>query len=479
MTAPLVPSQSQTIGEPEASPNYRKPFAAMTVLFFFWGFTMTWNDLLIPRFKDAFALSYFQAMLVQFAYAGGYAAGSLAYYALSVISGDPICRIGYKSGVVIGLFVATLGAALFLPAANVVSYSFFLSALFIIGLGFAIIQIAANPYVIALGPERTASSRLNLAAGFNSVGTTIGPMVGGWLIFQVFARPGAQLIEAVKLPYLCSSGLFLLLAVAFCFLHLPQLTRHERIARGWGALAYPHTVLGVVAIFMYVGSEVSIGSSIVNFLGLPKVAGLSHAMASRFLSLYWGGLMAGRFMGAIALSNLAAKRKNLFLAMVPVVAFGAVAATSGWTNAMHYGVCLVLLLCAFFAGASSPPRMLTIFCVFNIALLATGSIAAGAVAWWAILGTGLFCSIMWSNIFSLAIEGLGPLQSQASSLLVMAILGAAIIPPIQGAMADRWGIQASYLVPMIALSYVAFYGIYMQRHLHIKGELSDIVRASA
>lgn len=456
-------SQSDAITNPEVSGSYGKPFAAMTVLFFVWGFLMTWNDLLIPRFKDAFALDYFQAMLVQFAFGGGYAIGSLAYYVISVIGGDPIGRIGYKNGVVIGLSLAALGSALFLPAASAVSYGFFLSALFVIGLGFAMVQIAANPYVIALGPERTASSRLNLASGFSSVGTTVGPIVGGWLIFQVFARSGAQSTEAIKLPYLCCSGIFLLLAAIFWFLPLPRLASQERMTRGWGALAYPHTVLGVVAIFMYVGSEISIGSSIVSFLGLPRVAGLSHAMASRYLSLYWGGLMVGRFMGASALSNFTAMRKTLFLILIPFGAFAIVAATSGLTNAAHYGIPLTLLLCAFFAGMANPSRMLTIFCIINIALLITGSIAAGAIAFWAILGTGLFCSIMWSNIFSLAIERLGPLQSQASSLLVMAIVGSAVIPPIQGALADRWGIQASYIVPMLALAYVCFYGIYTQR----------------
>ncbi len=164
--------------------SYKKPFAAMTMVFFVWGFMMTWNDLLIPRFKDAFTLNYFEAMLVQFAFSAGYAIGALIYYLLSVLVGDPIGRIGYKNGVIIGLLIASVGSALFYPAALAVSYGFFLTALFVIGLGFAMLQIAANPYVIVLGPEATASSRLNLASGFSSVGTTIGPIVGGWLIFS-------------------------------------------------------------------------------------------------------------------------------------------------------------------------------------------------------------------------------------------------------------------------------------------------------
>ena len=463
MSVQFSAAQAETMDAPTQSVSYRRPFAAMTVLFFLWGFLMTWNDLLIPRFKEAFTLNYFQAMLVQFAFAGGYTAASFAYYLLSVFAGDPIARIGYKNAVVIGLALASLGSFLFFPAATTVSYAFFLCALFVIGLGFAMLQIAANPYVSVLGPERTASSRLNLAQGFCSIGTTIGPLVGGWLIFQVFARPATRGTEALKVPYLCCALVFLLLAVIFRFVHLPSLATKEIIGRGAGALAYRHTVLGVVAIFMSCGSEISIGSSIVNFLGLPQIAGLTNAVASRYLAFYWGGLMIGRFMASFALGDLRTGMKHLFTILVPVAAFGIAAAASGWASAAHYGVCLVILLIAFYLGASSPPRILAIFCAVNIILLATGILTSGATAFWAILGTGLFCSITWSNIFSLAIEGLGPLKSQASSLLIMAVLGAAIIPPIQGAVADHWGIQASYIVPMIALSYVGFYGIYRYR----------------
>jgi MFS transporter, FHS family, L-fucose permease len=449
--------------EPTQSISYRKPFAAMTVLFFLWGFLMTWNDLLIPRFKDAFTLNYFQAMLVQFAYSGGYAVGSFAYYILSVLAGDPIARIGYKNGIVIGLVLASVGSLLFFPAAAAISYAFFLCALFVIGLGLAMLQIAANPYVSILGPERTASSRLNLASGFSSVGTTVGPIVGGWLIFQVFARPDVNGTEALKIPYLFCAAVFLLLAITFWFAHLPPLASHGQIEYGRGALAHRHTVLGVIAVFMYVGSEVSIGSSIVNFLGMSRIGGLSRAVASHYLSFYWGGLMLGRFMGSFALSDLPVAMKRLFMILLPAAAICIAALTSGWGSAVHYGLCLAILLSAFYAGASSPPRMLAIFSLVNIVLLATGSLATGAAACWAILGTGLFCSIMWSNIFSLAIEGLGTLKSQASSLLIMAILGAAIIPPIQGAVADHWGIQASFVVPMVAFGYVAFYGMYGYR----------------
>ena len=202
---------------PAPGRTYRGPFAIMTVLFFMWGFMTVFNDILIPRFKDAFALDYFHAMLVQFAFFGAYFIGSLLYFAISAGFGDPITRLGYKNGVVIGLVIAALGSALFWPAATFLSYPVFLIALFVVGLGFAMLQIAANPYVTILGPERTASSRLNLAQAFNSLGTTLGPLVGGYPIFQYFARTGAHGADSVKIPYLAFFTVFALMALIFFF----------------------------------------------------------------------------------------------------------------------------------------------------------------------------------------------------------------------------------------------------------------------
>jgi len=448
---------------PAAAPTYRGPFVIMTVLFFMWGFMTVWNDILIPRFKEAFTLDYFRAMLVQFAFFGAYAIGSLIYYVTSMVSGDPINRIGYKRGVIIGLLISAAGSALFYPAAVLTSYPFFLVALFIVGLGFAMLQIAANPYVTILGPERTASSRLNLSQAFNSFGTTIGPLIGGWLIFTVFTRPGMHGAAAVKIPYLCFAAVFVLLAVAFSFAHLPAFTNPEQIGRGAGALRHPHTLLGMIAIFMYVGGEVTVGSAIINYLGTPRLGSLPREAASHFLAFYWGGLMIGRFMGAFALSDLRGWLKHALVALVPVAAFGFIAAASGLDQALPYGLFLAILLGGFFLGEASPQRMLALFSGVIIVLLATGMLTAGETAKWTILAVGLFCSVMWSNIFSLAIEGLGPLKSQASSLLVMAILGGAVLPPTQGAVADRFGLQASFVVPMIAFVYIAFYGLYGYR----------------
>jgi fucose permease len=440
MAAFNSPTSQTTSSTPDSGQkNYRGPFAIMTVLFFMWGFMTVFNDILIPRFKEAFTLDYYHAMFVQLAFFGAYFIGSVIYYLISAFTGDPIAKIGYKNGVVIGLLIAAVGSAVFWPAANLaprstiiastdldhfpsliqtitqqkdpvsvfiytnlaestrqmlnqnsgsdqeelkknvaddldkiingsaiydqqrfagvelqdatrqllsqnpqgealvrlnrsllqdaypheilpnlMPYWVFLSALFIVGLGFAMLQIAANPYVTILGPERTASSRLNLAQAFNSLGTTIGPLIGGFLIFEYFAKTGAHGAESVKIPYLTFCIIFLVLAGVFFVIRLPHVGE-GKVEQGMGALKYPHVVLGVLAIFMYVGGEVSVGSSIINFLGQPSVAGLNPVEASKYVSLFWGGMLIGRFMAAVELSEMKKNNKQLFLVAIPAV----------------------------------------------------------------------------------------------------------------------------------------------------------------
>ncbi len=452
-----VEAASKTTGGKNGK-MYRGPFAIMTTLFFMWGFMTVWNDILIPRFKEAFTLNYFQAMLVQFAFFGAYFVGSLIYFTISVTAGDPIAKIGYKNGIVISLLISALGSAVFWPAAAATSYPLFLVALFIVGLGFAMLQIAANPYVTILGPERTASSRLNLAQGFNSVGTTIGPLIGGYLIFQYFNNAGMHGAESVKIPYLAFCVVFIILAVVFFFIRLPHIGEGE-IVKGAGALKYPHVVLGIIAIFMYVGGEVSVGSSIINFLGQNSIAGLSAVEASKYVSLFWGGMLVGRFMGAVELSEMKKANKQLILAALPVLAFIVIFSLRGWDVVRNYLPLLFLCWLMFQFGKANAGRSLSIFMATIVVLLATAIIAGGKVAMWCVVGVGLFSSIGWSNTFSLALEGTGTLKSQVSSLLVMAILGGALLPPLQGHIADMGGLQISYIVPLIAYSYVGFYGL--------------------
>jgi MFS transporter, FHS family, L-fucose permease len=453
---PLAESMPQTSSKAGA-PTQRGPFAIMTVLFFLWGFMTVFNDILIPRFKDAFTLDYFHAMLVQLAFFGAYFVGSLGYFVVSVAAGDPIARLGYKNGVVVGLLISALGSVLFWPAATVISYPLFLVALFVVGLGFAMLQIAANPYVTILGPERTASSRLNLAQGFNSVGTTLGPLIGGYLIFQYFARAEVHGADSVKGPYLAFGAVFLILAAVFYSIHLPHVGE-GKIERGIGALKFPHVRLGILAIFMYVGGEVSIGSAIINFLGQPDIAGLDKLEASHYVSLYWGGMLIGRFMGAVGLSEMTRRNRQWFLAAIPLAGFLVLWALQGWMVVRWYLPFLALCWGLFQAGQSRAGRTLMLFSLMVVVLLAAAIGTGGRLAMWCVVAVGLFTSVGWSNTFSLAIEGTGIYKSQASSLLVMAILGGAILPPVQGFVADHLQLQTSFIIPLAAYAYVAFYG---------------------
>jgi FHS family L-fucose permease-like MFS transporter len=466
---------------PSASANdnaqtYRGPFAIMTVLFFMWGFMTVFNDILIPKFKAAFTLNYTEAMLVQFAFFGAYFIGSAIYFGISATMGDPIAKIGYKNGVIIGLLISALGSAIFWPAAQLVSYPLFLAGLFVVGLGFAMLQIAANPYVTILGPEKTASSRLNLAQAFNSLGTTTGPLIGAWLIYEYFVKTGAlaktgvYAVDSVKVPYLVFSLVFVILAVIFFLVHLPHVGE-GKVEPGMGALKYPHVVLGVLAIFMYVGGEVSIGSSIINYLGQPTVAGLEPVEAAKYVSLFWGSMLIGRFMGAIELSEMKKANKQLMLVVVPVLGFllfwtlqswngkeQEFNFAAGWVIVRNYLPLLALCWFLFQCGKALAGRTLLIFSATIVVLLAIAIACGGMISMWCIVGIGLFTSIGWPNIFSLALDGMGIYKSQVSSLLVMAILGGALLPPLQGLIADYGNLRLSYIVPLIAYAYVGFYG---------------------
>jgi FHS family L-fucose permease-like MFS transporter len=451
---------------PANKKNYTSSLIILTSLFFMWGFITCMNDILIPYLKGVFQLSHVQAMLVQFAFFAAYFVGSLIYFIISSTTGDPINKIGYKNGIIIGLLVSATGTALFYPAAELVSYAFFLTALFILGLGFTILQIAANPYVAILGTEETAAGRLNLSQGFNSLGTTIAPLIGGYLIFKYFAGSHVTGADSVKIPYLFFSGLFILLALFIKFAHLPVFSNNENIEKSAGALKFRHLNLGIIAIFMYVGGEVCIGSILISFLGLPEIAGLKPADASIYVAFYWGGLMIGRFMGAISLSNINNKLKQALVLMVPILAFSIIWYLKGFDIAKIYGIFLVLNYLAFLFGKSLPARTLFIFALCAVCLLVTSLFTQGSVAMWTVIGIGLFNSIMWSNIFTLAISGLGKDTSQGSSLLVMAILGGALLPVLQGFLADGIGVHNSFIIPIISYLYIAFYGIIGYKHLN-------------
>jgi FHS family L-fucose permease-like MFS transporter len=381
---------------------------SLTSLFFMWGFITCLNDILIPHLKAIFSLSYAQSMLVQFCFFG-------AYFIVSLPAGWFVKKMGYQNGIVVGLVIAAVGCLLFYPAASMLSYPVFLSALFVLASGITILQVSANPYVTLLGAKETASSRLTMTQAFNSFGTTIAPYFGALFILnEVTDSMSATSAESVQLPYLGLMSALLVLAAIFAFLKLPHIESAEVIEGekiAGSAWHYRHLVLGALGIFVYVGAEVSIGSFLVLFLGEAHIAGLEETQAAKYLTYYWGGAMLGRFIGAAVMQKVDAGK---------TLAFNA--------------VCSVILIA--------------------ITLLSSGSIAM-----WAILLVGLFNSIMFPTIFSLALSGLGKHTSQGSGILCLAIVGGAILPLLQGFLADSTSVQFAFILPLICYLYIVFYGV--------------------
>lgn len=442
----------------------------LTSLFFLWGFMTVLNDVLIPHLKAVFVLSYAQSMLVQMAFFGAYFTGAIIYYVISITYGDPINKIGYKQGIIIGLIISALGSTLFYPATYFHVYWFYLLALYVLGLGFTMLQIAANPFVAIVGSPETASSRLNFTQGFNSLGTTLGPIVGGFLIFKYFAGN-----DAVKYPYLFFAIVMVILAIFISRSKLPAFKNTDKIEKGLAVFRFPQLRYGIIAIFFYVGAEVVIGSLLISFFGLNEIAGLSENEAKTYLSLYWGGAMIGRFAGAVMLNdsvNGVIKLRNIAFSIIAgffvVFSINYIGGDLTFTIAAPYFIFLLINMAAFMLGKSIPGRTLGIFSVVIMVLLLLVITQTGQVAFWSIIAIGLFNSIMWPNIFTLSIHGLGKYTSQGSSLLVMAIVGGALIPMIQGLLADYLatpenkdaGLQASFIVPLVSYAYLAFYGFW-------------------
>jgi len=461
----------------EASTQVKKtssviPLITMTLLFFMWGFITCMNDILIPHLKVLFNLSFLQSMLVQFAFFGAYFIGSLIYFLVSYYQGDPINKVGYKKGIIAGVLLSAVGCCLFYPAASLSIYGVFLGALFVLGLGFTILQITANAYVTLLGSEESASSRLNLTQAFNSFGTTIAPVLGGHLIFTLFLVNGKVTADSTRIPYLIFAGILVVLALIISRIKLPSFTSEESGERGLGALKFPQLKMGVFGIFCYVGAEVGIGSLLIGFMEQKDIMNLPEVISKNYLALYWGGAMIGRFLGAISLSSLDQAKKLIYMvltaAAVYLLVFSIVDLTFAQTS--FFIVFIVLNIVAFVIGKSAPARTLVLFAGINIALLLVSIFSTGSMALYPILGIGLFNSIMFSNIYTLAIAGLGKYVSQGSSLLVMAILGGALLPLVQGGLADSQGIQLSFILPALCYLYILFFGVYCMRKVKITAD---------
>ncbi|WP_343607900.1 sugar MFS transporter [Chryseobacterium oranimense] len=452
------------------SRNYTVPLITITLLFFMWGFITCMNDILIPYLKQLFKLTFFESMLVQFCFFGAYFIGSLIYFLISISKGDPINKAGYKKGIIFGIFLAAFGCVLFYPAATFSYYPLFLGALFILGLGFTVLQITANAYVSLLGSEESASSRLNMTQAFNAFGTTIAPVLGGHLIFEFFSSPdGSFSAVATRIPYLIFAGILLLVALLISRVKLPSFqTQEEEIVKGWGALQFSHLKFGVFAMFCYVGGEVAVGSFIISFLEQPQIMGFDEIISKNYLSLYWGGAMIGRFLGAISLNqSLSQGKKAIYMlgaaAAVFLVIFSIV--DLSFAQISFFLAFIVLNFIAFFIGKAAPARTLSIFAAVNVALLISAMVNHGELAMYSILGIGIFNSIMFSNIYTLAISGLGKYTSQGSSLVVMAILGGAIVPIFQGYLADQVGVQYSFIIPVFCYLVILIFGAYCSKYL--------------
>lgn len=458
-----ISTSSQSINTTASSTSqksYIGPLVTVTMLFFMWGFITCLNDILIPKMKEVFTLQHWQAMLIQTAFFGAYFIISLLYFTFSITKGDPILKIGYKNGIIVGLVVAAFGCLLFYPAAETISYGFFLLALFVLASGITILQIAANPYVAILGSPESSSSRMNMTQALNSLGHTIAPILGGYLIFDQVQNAGNA--DSVKLPYLGLAGALLVIALIIKLSRLPRINEDQTIVASKGALQYRHLVLGIICIFLYVGGEVSIGSAIISYLELPHIAGLPETEAKYYLAFFWGGAMIGRFFGAVALANFKNNNyKYILMGAIAVVTFGVILGIYGAQMANITIGLIALNVAVFMLGRFIPSRTLGLFATMVLVLLLVGVFGSGPVAMWSIIAIGLFNSIMFPTIFDLAIKGLGIHTSQGSSLLVMAIVGGAIIPPLQGAVADISGsVQLSFLVPIVCYLYIVFYGFW-------------------
>ncbi|WP_343694736.1 MFS transporter [Flavobacterium sp.] len=443
-------------------------FIPLVIVFFFWGFVAASNDILIPVFKTAFNLSQGESQLVSLAFYIAYTVGSLIYMGISVlIKEDLVNKIGYKNGLSLGLLISAIGTLLFYPAANTGSFPLMLSGLFIVALGFSLQQTVANPLAIALGPISTGSQRLTLAGGINNLGTTIGPLIVSFAIFGSSTGSSTLSIESVKIPYLILGLAFLLVAILLKFSSLPDkpaLIEEEIAADGANtkksALQYPQLIMGMIAIFLYVGVEVSTASNLPAYME-SKLGFLTQEVAP-YISLYWASLMIGRWTGAIEAFTDKASLQQILRFVAPYLAFGVfltvnAIAKHDLTPFYIYGLIILVLIAADIASKGNPARMLLIFSSLGIVAIAIGMATTGIVSVYAFTSVGLFCSTLWPCIFTLAVSGLGKNTSQGSSFLIMMIMGGGVISWLQGFVSEFIGIQASYIVGIVCFSYLAFY----------------------
>ncbi len=511
--------------------NNRSHLYTLMTVWFFWSFVAASNGILIPLFKEKFTLTQTQAQLVDFAFYAAYFIGSVLYLIFSrIMGGDILNKIGYKNGIVIGLLISAVGTLLFYPAAQTASYNLLLSGLFIVGLGFSLQQTATQPFMIALGPPETGAQRINLGGAVNNLGGTIGPALVSYAIFGSISKDAAAnaSIEDVKVPYLILGVLFALMALFFWVSKLPRIKNDEdvqvsniviglplaflvlcvgvavafsieiaitftfvlmvvlmigymiyslagksgAVQNAGSVLSYPQAVLGMTAIFVYVGVEVTIGSNLGEYL--KETQNLDSSQISKFVSLFWGSMMIGRWTASIGNFNPSESMKKILTVIVPFVAFAIVLIVNSLysgdvSDLLPYAACVAIMILAYFASQEKPVRLLLIFTALGAIMSVIGVMTTGKVALFSLISGGLFCSVLWPSIFSLGTAGLGKFTNQGAAFLIMMILGGSIIPVVQGKVADSFGIQQSYLLAAGCFVYLFIFGIVVQGVLRKQG----------
>jgi MFS transporter, FHS family, L-fucose permease len=513
------------------NPNNQSALYTLMTVWFFWSFVAASNGILIPLFKEKFELTQTEAQLVDFAFYAAYFIGSVLYLIFSrLMGGDILNKIGYKNGIVYGLLISAVGTLLFYPAAQSASYPLLLGGLFTVGLGFSLQQTATQPFMIALGSPETGAQRINLGGAVNNLGGTLGPALVSFAIFGSISKDAAARasIEDVKIPYLCLGVLFLLMAAFFKMSKLPRIQNEEEvkvdsllillpvgfmaicvlvaavfgtetaimftfglmvvlmagymiksttskagaISNAQSVLSYPQAILGMTAIFVYVGVEVTIGSNLGEYL--KKTENLDSSEISKFVSLFWGSMMIGRWTASINNFSPSESLKKILIWVVPFVAFGIVL-FANWlysgdvSDLLPYAVCVVVMILAYLLSQEKPVRLLLIFTALGALMSIIGVLTTGKIALFSIISGGLFCSVLWPSIFSLGTAGLGKFTNQGAALLIMMILGGSIIPVVQGKFADFVNIKTSYLLAAACFAYLFIFGIVVQNVLRKQG----------
>lgn len=422
-------------------------------MFFIFGFATTFIITLSAKVKTIFDLSEFEAQLLNFSF-------FITYAVISIPIGLYIKKIGYKRALVIGLVLMAIGSFLFFPASSVPSFGLFLLSTFVLAAGVVFLQTAANPYVTALGPEDTASSRLNLTQALNSIATMVAPWLISVMIFKGTSEmlDAAQRAETVKLPFVMMGVIIVLIALALLAIKLPEIK--STVTQRKSVWQYPHVLLGALGIFAYVGAEVGNGGLIINYL--KESNGMTEEIASKYVAIYWGGAMVGRFFGSFMFSAMKTTKKYMYA--LPVLALAVISGSfvTGWDwkiGLTFLGIAVINFI-IMQIGRGKAARTLAVFALVAAALDLTTTFGSGQVALWTVISIGLFNSIMFPNIFTLAVKDLDAGElSTASGIINTLIMGGAIIPPIMGKIADTVGYTWAFIVPAICYIYIFFFAV--------------------